>query len=275
MSARPRPVGPGLALAPALALAGVVFAPLHSLGDPPIADNSFLVEEAYNQEARVVQHIGNWARGRDGGWAFAFTQEWPLGGARHQLSYTVPVEHLPPGAGGASGVADASVNYRLQCLGVDGGAVAFAPRLTALLPTGDAQKGLGAGAAGLEVNLPLSVTLGGRWVSHTNAGAAWVRRSGEGAAAQRAARRFRAGQSVIWLAASRVNALLELFYQHDAIRDRFDDRGDILLLSPGIRWAYNLAGGAQIIPGVAVPIGLGPSRGERALYLYLSAEHGF
>jgi hypothetical protein len=280
MSARSGSMGPAAGLTLALTLAGVLFAPPHSLGDPPIADNSFLVEEAYNQEARVVQHIGNWVRGRDGGWAFAFTQEWPLGGARHQVSYTVPVEHLPGGAGGASGLGDLSLNYRLQCLGVGGGAVAFAPRVSLLLPTGEEQKGLGTGGAALEVNLPLSLALGERWVTHTNAGAAWVRGSQRAAPPGRAARRFRAGQSVIWLAAARVNALFELFYQHDAIRDLGDpDREDVLLLSPGIRWAYNLgselAGGPQIVPGIAFPIGLGPSRGERALYLYLSVEHAF
>jgi hypothetical protein len=29
----------------------------------------------------------------------------------------------------------------------------------------------------------------------------------------------------------------------------------------------------QIGPGVAVPIGVGPSRGVRALFVYLSVEH--
>ena len=57
----------------------------------PIADNSFLIEEAYNQEPGVVQHISNFARPEGGdAWDFGFTQEWPLGGMRHQLSYTVP-----------------------------------------------------------------------------------------------------------------------------------------------------------------------------------------
>ena len=43
-----------------------------------IQDNSFLIEEAYNQEAGVVQHIGSFRRqGKDR--FFAFTQELPLG----------------------------------------------------------------------------------------------------------------------------------------------------------------------------------------------------
>ncbi len=45
---------------------------------PPISDNSFLVEEAYNQESRVVQHISTFSRGSDGGWIYTFTQEWPF-----------------------------------------------------------------------------------------------------------------------------------------------------------------------------------------------------
>jgi len=33
---------------------------------------------AYNQEGGVVQHISSFVRGDDGGWAFSFTQEWPV-----------------------------------------------------------------------------------------------------------------------------------------------------------------------------------------------------
>lgn len=62
-----------------------------------IQDNSFLVEEAYNQEAGVVQHILNISpdvgRNNNPGereWALNFTQEWPVFSQTHQFSYTVP-----------------------------------------------------------------------------------------------------------------------------------------------------------------------------------------
>src|SRR6185295_5301149 len=130
-------------------------------GDAPIQDNSFLIEEAYNQEAGVVQHINAFARDDDtGDWVYTFTQEWPLGGQRHQLSYTVPWLRFEDGG---SGVGDVAVNYRLQLVGSGETPVAFAPRLTALLPTGDEEKGRGAGAAALQVNLPLSVVLAERF----------------------------------------------------------------------------------------------------------------
>lgn len=54
-----------------------------------IQDNSFLIEEAYNQEAGVVQHINNLRRqGRD--WSYTFIQEWPIGSQTHQFSYNIP-----------------------------------------------------------------------------------------------------------------------------------------------------------------------------------------
>lgn len=47
--------------------------------EPGIQDNSFLVEEAYNQNFGVVQHISSFTRfwnSKD--WNYSFTQEWPV-----------------------------------------------------------------------------------------------------------------------------------------------------------------------------------------------------
>jgi hypothetical protein len=51
-------------------------------------------------------------------------------------------------------------------------------------------------------------------------------------------------------------------------------RSDALFISPGIRWAHDVKG-LQIVPGIAFPIGVGPSSGQHALFLYLSLEHPF
>ena len=40
-----------------------------------------------------------------------------------------------------------------------------------------------------------------------------------------------------------------------------------------MRWAHNLKSGLQIVPGIAVPIGIGPSSGDTGVLLYLSFEH--
>ncbi|MBA2626874.1 MAG: hypothetical protein H0U85_02605, partial [Gemmatimonadales bacterium] len=109
-------------------------------GRRPMQDNSFLVEEAYNQEPGVVQHISTLQRSA-GQWQFGFAQEWPLGGLRNQLSYDVPVSH----DGGGTGIGDIALNYRRQLVGTADTRLAIAPRVTALLPTGNSKEGRGAG----------------------------------------------------------------------------------------------------------------------------------
>src|SRR4051812_31221959 len=135
----------------------------------PIQDNSFLMEEAYNQEAGVVQHISFFNRLSNGEWAYTFTQEWPIGGLRHQLSYTIPIEHTP-GNPPSTGIGDVLLNYRYQLVGSGETRLAVAPRLSVLLPTGSTSKGFGAGAAGVQVNLPLSWMLTPHVATHWNAG---------------------------------------------------------------------------------------------------------
>ncbi|HEX2203542.1 MAG TPA: transporter [Longimicrobium sp.] len=232
----------------------------------PIQDNSFLVEEAYNQEPGVVQHIGTWERPTDGGaWAFGFTQEWPLGSLRHQLSYTLPVDH----AAGETTLGQVMLNYRYQWIGSGDARVAVSPRLSAILPTGPEEAQ--GDRWGAQANLPVSVQLAPRWVAHTNLGATWLPRDGsvmEGSAEVN----LDFGQSVIWLLHPRVNLLLEL-----AGSTEEDDGGDAFnaRLSPGVRFALDGPGGVQVVPGIALPIGIGPSNGQRELFLYLSLEHAF
>jgi hypothetical protein len=216
-----------------------------------IADNSFLVEEAYNQEAGVVQHVSTWSRPQGGGaWDYTFTQEWPVGGVTHQVSYTLPVVD-PAGARGA-GLGDAALNYRYQLVG-EGGPVQVAPRGSLLLPTGSEREGRGSGDLGLQVNLPLSWELGPAVVTHWNAGATIVGSSAD----------LSLAASAVWRARRAVNLLLEALWLEP-------DGG---YLNPGIRWAHDLAGGLQVVPGVAYTIALGPDAGGDALFLYLSLEH--
>ena len=82
--------------------------------ESPIQDNSFLLEEAYNQEYGVVQHISAFQRlWESKQWAYNFTQEWPVNPRpRHQLSYTLPF--LSAGGALGSGIGDIVLNYRYQ-----------------------------------------------------------------------------------------------------------------------------------------------------------------
>jgi len=50
------------------------------------------MEEAYNQEKGIVQHINTFRTHRGStDFDYSFTQEWPVGGLTHQLSYDIPV----------------------------------------------------------------------------------------------------------------------------------------------------------------------------------------
>src|SRR5215216_2456194 len=87
----------------------LALAMLTSASDKPIRDNSFLLEEAYNQEPGVVQHISALHVPRDGSWEYTFTEEWPLGGETHQISVTLGAKS----SGTETGVSDWLLNYRL------------------------------------------------------------------------------------------------------------------------------------------------------------------
>jgi len=236
----------------------------------PIQDNSFLVEEAYNQESGVVQHISTVERADAGGaWGYAFTQEWPLFGLRHQLSYTVPLLH--PGDGSSAGLGDVSVDYRYQLAGDASARLAVAPRLSVVLPTGDEAAGRGGGRVGAEVALPVSAVLSPALVAHTNVAFAVFPAGGRELASSPGSTQWSAAQGVVWLAHPRMNLLVETAWERE-------DAGGVivesLFVSPGVRGAFDV-GRVQVVPGLAVPIGVGASSGERMLFLYLSLEHAY
>jgi hypothetical protein len=244
--------------------------------EPGIQDNSFLLEEAYNQEAGVVQHISFFQRSFDGGaWIYAFTQEWPLKGLRHQLSFTLPVQST--GSEETTGLGDAAINYRFQVMGDGEAKVAVAPRLSLLLPSGSSENGRGAGGVGIQLGLPISWAVSDRLVLHTNAGLTHTPSAKNALGRSAATNGVSLGQSAIVTVSPRFNLMLEAVWSRSqsVTAEQQTEWGESTYLSPGIRWAHNLSNGLQIVPGLAVPIGIGPSKGDQALLLYLSFEHSF
>ncbi|BDU77687.1 hypothetical protein METESE_26450 [Mesoterricola sediminis] len=242
----------------------------------PIQDNSFLVEEAYNQEPGVVQHISTFMRDRTSrDWLFTFTQEWPAPGITHQLSYTVPFQRLSASPDGRRAVGDVLLNYRYQLLGDGEARVAIAPRLSLALPTGDERQGRGAGAPGLQGLVPISVVLGPACVAHFNVGASFTPGARNAAGDKADLTSWTLGQSFVWLAHPNANAMLEFAYTSgEAVAGPGRrERVETFYVNPGLRFAINFRSGLQIVPGIAFPIGVGPSRGDRSVFLYLSFEH--
>ena len=246
---------------------------------PGIQDNSFLVEEAYNQEFGVVQHIQTFQRlwnSKD--WAYTFTQEWPVDPhPRHQLSYTLSVLHSGAHPDSGSGLGDLILNYRYQLLGGGKEKVAFSPRVSLVFPTGSSRQGRGVGSVGYQTALPLSWVLSEKVVTHWNLGVTVLPVAHNDSGDKAATVGYNFGQSFVWLARPRVNFLLETVVARfqTVTSPNAATWNTVFLVNPGIRWAYNLRNGLQIVPGVGVPLGVGPSAGERGLFLYLSVEHPF
>jgi hypothetical protein len=217
-----------------------------------IADNSFLIEEAYNQEPGVVQHIAFAQFATHGGdWVSSFTQEWPAGSLQHQLSYTLSSSH----ADGSTALDGFALNYRYQLVGDGDARLAISPRLS--LVHGD-------DATGVQIMLPVSYLVTPRFATHWNAGASLTPANDE--------RAWTAAQSMVWLANPRFNALVETVWTRED--GPGGSRDTTLVISPGIRWAYDFPGGLQIVPGIAVPFTVNGDE-SRGVIAYLSFEHPF
>jgi hypothetical protein len=263
---------------PTVAVFALVLCASELPGQARIEDNSFLIEEAYNQERGVVQHINAFERAEGGEWIYAFTQEWPLFGQRNQLSYTIPFLSLDDDTGGnRTRIGDVALNYRYQVLGVGGGRVAMSPRLSVLVPTGDEKSGHGVGGARLQANLPVSVLVASRLVTHYNAGFTTTPTARNSFGAEASALGYHVGASAIYLATPTLNFMLEGVWasREEVVGEDATTRFEEAFINPGFRFAINTSGGLQIVPGVAYTIGVGPSEGENGLFLYLSLEHAF
>lgn len=262
-----------------IAVGSAISAPAQALDDPPIQDNSFLIEEAYNQGPGVVQEIQTFLHGTSGAaWVYSFTQEWPAPSVKHQLSYGLQYARIDQSDTGAHrGIGDVALNYRYQWIGSGDSAVACSPRLTAILPTGNDEDELGLGSFGAQVNLPISVVLDRHFIAHWNLGATYFPSARAASGDEASLTLLNGGASVVWLASPRFNVMLEGIWLRNetVIGDDRVEREDQFVVSPGVRWACNFESGLQIVPGIAMPIGVGSSSDDRSIFLYLSFEHPF
>ena len=241
-----------------------------------ITDNSFLVEEAFNQEAGVFQNIFG-ATLLHGDWAATFTQEWPAPSQRHQLSYTVSWLDVD----GHSGSGDALLNYRYQLSTEGPGRPAMSPRVSLVLPSGSVHNGLGSGSAGLQLNLPVSKQTGD-WYWHWNAGMTWLPRAQaeierpDGTAVRR--------ENVLspFFAASAIYRLRPMFHLVNESVASFDEsvgdtgtvRNTTLTLSPGVRGGWDI-GDHQLVVGLAAPVSWSKDTRKTGVFVYFSYELPF
>ncbi|MGH7766214.1 MAG: transporter [Candidatus Binatia bacterium] len=248
-----------------------------------IEDNSFLIEEAYNQEPGVIQHIFTAVYSKDSqrrGWEFNFTQEWPVSSQDHQFSYSIPSFHAREEGQDLRGIADILLNYRFQALYEDERVPAFAPRFSLILPSGSRRKGTGDGVVGYQWNLPFSKKVPPRLAFHANIGLTYlpgVRAplDAGGLSSRRSLLSPSLGASALFALTPRVHAMLEWIGDFEESIDGAGkkQRDFVAAISPGFRAAVIDKEELQTVVGVALPVGVTRPAANFGVLLYLSIEH--
>ena len=253
----------------ALALATCASAQTQPQARPfEILDNSFLVEEAFNQEPGIFQNIVGVRRGKDDGWEAAFTQEWPLFTQTHQFSYTVAAL----GIDGNSGIGDLMINYRWQASTETASAPAFSPRVSLILATGNASNGFGSGGPGWQVNLPFSKQFNDTYV-HWNAGFTHTP-GAEGAGREHSLFTPHVAISGIRRLRLMFNLMLESVVEWEQFVEADTTRRErVFTVSPGFRTGWGAL--PQTIVGVAVPVAVSDGGSNVGVFGYFSYELPF
>lgn len=212
-----------------------------------IEDSNFLPESGVNRSNAVLQYNA-FRLGDATAWELA--QEWATSSPRHQFSFVVPIYD-----DGETGLGDVAVSYRYQLFGSEASRTAIAPRVSLLLPT--RSEHFGGPNSGLQVNVPVTLTLHQRLVSHTSAGATWYREA--------RTKELQVAQSVAFAMTDRISLLV------DAAWTRCDGEEHLLVVRPGVQIALEGPGGMQVAPGIAFPLGTDAG----GVLLYVAFEHPF
>lgn len=252
-----------------------------------ISDNSFLIEEAYNQEPGVVQHIFNAVRTIDSrrrGWSFNFTQEWPLFSVEHQISYSIPSSHVREGEERQYGIGDILLNYRYQALEEGPTRPAFAPRVSLILPTASRDRGSGNGVVGYQWNFPFSKKVASRLALHANFGLTYLPKvqvpldsDSRRLSPKHSLVSYNVGASAIFALFSRFHLLVEWVgnFEENLNDEGRKERPFKAVISPGIRAAIINKENLQMVLGVGAPIGVSRQADKQGVFLYFSIEHNF
>ena len=230
-----------------------------------IRDNSFLIEEGYNQERGMVQHIlthhTDWATREEAQAVtdFAFTQEWPIVGQWFQASFTLPF---------ATQFKGGELHFRYQLMREPKSEYSVAPRLSLLLDY-DSDLDL-RNMLGYQFNLPISRELDRKRMIHANLGATFQPPPfGSSQYWSDGTVVYNAGASGIYAFAPIVHGMLEVLTYSG------EDMAPYYIVNPGLRYAFNASLGTQWVFGTGIPIQFRSKIDTYGLFLYLSLEHSF
>jgi hypothetical protein len=262
-------------------------------GQPAIEDNSMLIEEAFNQEAGVIQHISNLVID-DGNVVYAYTQEIPLADVKHQLSFGIfynsfktpdVVKQFAKRDFKTRGIGDVMINYRPLLFGKNSWALVI-PRISLIIPTGDSRYGFGNGAWGGQFNLAVTKRIGKKIVTHYNAGYTQFAKADFYTVDTEGMPKFvhetnlsakNIGASLIWFVTPRFNLMTEYV---SVFQQEFNDEGIVstnnnVIVNPGFRFAVDI-GKVQIVPGAGIPLSFSNGAFQNSgAFVYLSIEPAY
>jgi hypothetical protein len=241
-----------------------------------IEDNSFLLEEAFNQEWGVYQFIQTYTTQNVArGYEYTFENEIPITDKTQQFSYEFAVARQDAKSHGA--ISDVTLNYRLQPYNKDG--VLLADRFGLIIPTGDVDKNAGNGVYGFEFMQAATILINEDFATHFNFGFTVLPNAkSAGTNERRSITTVTAGTSFIYLWKDSVNFLLEGLLQsgQSVLPDGTRSADTMLTINPGMRFAIDLEWhDTQIVPGISFPTELLNSPTEHGVLVYLSIEPTF
>ena len=240
------------------------------LAHAQIADNSFLVEEAYNQEPGVVQFINVYTKPEQGSdWTYTFINEIPMGSEKHQFSYEIPYSSIK--AVDEQGVEDIKFNYRQEFIRTD--QFVTTGRVSLQVGTGDYKKGFGRSAMGYEASLITSVNITDKWVQHWNLGAGITPDAKNTMGDKADNSKYFWAVSNVYLFSDNFNFMLEFAgsEEQETVGTKQATWESRTVMSPSIRYAYDV-GDWQIVPGLAYPMQVTANPGNNEWLVYLSVE---
>ena len=218
-----------------------------------LQDNSFLIEEAYNQEAGVVQHVGSLPPAEPRLGVSPSTEEWPIRSQTHQFSYTRALSLAAQrGHAAASAISNSSYRYPGAQRDRDPAGIRSAIHASSCRPATTA-RGPAFDSYGYQINLPVSKIIADRVTHSRQRGPHLLFRRVRPAADELQPRRQhhlrgdardqRAGRGARRVDRDRGSSMRAASSANSPSR-----------CSPACRHAFNLEQGSQLVLGAGMPI---------------------
>jgi len=240
-----------------------------------LQDDEFLVETAYLQDESDFLHRFTFARSGHRTWSSVFTEEITLGNEKQNLVFLIPAHLAGTGTQKSRGFGDAEIEYSYGLYGNSSSRVTISPGIGLSLPIGSVRKELGSGGTGLSFKLPVSVAITDRFASNSIVEFCYTKSARNSDDERANTTGYAVGQSFVWFAKPKLNFFVEALWERsqEVTGPGSTVNNHSFLVSPAVRWAYEFKSGLTVSPGVAIPIGLGPSRGENNIVFYIAFSH--